>query len=140
MTRRAILAHGLTPVASVMIEDNEFKIQVTNPSVAAINKAIYAFVIDDEIVRIGASKGPLSGRLRAWERGVTRRLEGKNSPTPEKEAAEWRRRLPPGVQGEVLARKGAEVTTQAGTFNAYLSEESHLIGTYLPPLNWSKHR
>lgn len=132
--------YGMREFAKVALRDTSFIIEILDEDVASLREAIYAFVIGDEIVRIGSSKGVLSGRMRAWERDVSKRLQGRKSPTPLREAEEWRARLAEHGHGIVLARGGHEITTPVGTFPAYLDEESVLIGRHTPPLNWSRHR
>jgi len=132
--------YGLKRVASVLLKEEKFVIEVEDETAVKLEKTVYAFVINGEFVRIGSSKAPLIKRLRSWERDVTRRLQGKESSTPDWEANEWRSRLEKYKEGVVYARQGTEITTPVGTFPVYLDEESILIGRHLPPLNRSKHR
>ena len=121
-----------------------FVVEITDQEAATWTCAIYAFVIGDEICRIGSSKGPLGIRLRAWSRDLAARLSNmtneRKMATSAREAGEWRARLERNGPGLVLARKGTVVTTPVGTISTYLDEESVLIGRHLPPLNNSKHR
>lgn len=135
----ALTSYGLKRCATFKIVDNQFSISVEDAGVVAFEKVIYAFVIDNEIVRIGSSKGVFRARLNAWQRDVSRALNGERSPTPDWEAQEWKGRLGDSY-GLIYARQGTEVTTTIGTFRAYLDEESVLIGRHLPPLNRNKHR
>ena len=132
--------YGLYRVARVSMQGNVFLIEVEDKEIVELENTIYAFVINDEYIRIGSSKGVLKKRLRSWERDVTRRLEGRETSTPDWEAKEWKERLEKHGEGIIYARRGTEVTTPVGTFPAYLDEESVLIGRHLPPLNRSKHR
>lgn len=137
----ALVSYGMTQLGTVRMEGpDQFIIEIADAGLAAEECCIYAFLIGGEIQRIGSSKNRLSSRMRAWSRDVSRALSGKKSPTADWEAKEWRERLKRNGFGEVWARPGTVVTTSAGTFNAYLSEESYLIGKHLPPLNRSKHR
>lgn len=127
-------------MAHILLEKDEFVIKIEDEETVALEKTVYVFVIGDVIVRIGSSKGVLRGRFRAWERDITRRIQGYETSTPEWEAKEYRERLEKHGEGIVFARQGTEVTTSVGTFPAYMDEESILIGRHLPPLNRSKHR
>ena len=48
--------YGLTPVGTISLSNNEFKIAVTDPRIAESEYCIYAFVVGEEIVRIGSSE------------------------------------------------------------------------------------
>lgn len=133
-------AYGLRPFADVRLEHERFVIEVIDEDTAALEKCIYAFVVGGEIVRIGSSKARLGHRMKIWQRDVTRRLGGHPSSTPPWEAAAWKERLIRHGGGAVYARQGTWMSTPVGSFNAYLDEESLLIGRHLPPLNRSKHR
>jgi hypothetical protein len=101
---------------------------------------IYAFLVGDEVKRIGSSKAPLCKRLREWECDVTRALRGRRSRPSAREAVMWSECLQTHRVGEIYARIGTVVTTPVGALNTYLAEESALIGKHRPPMNWSKHR
>lgn len=133
-------SYGLRPFASVSVVENRFVIVIEDADLGANEKSIYAFAVEDEIVRIGSSKGRLGHRMRTWERDVSRALQGLPSSTPAWEAEAWRELLGRGRVGIIYARQGTTVTTPVGTFCAYLDEESLLIGRHLPRLNRSKHR
>ncbi|MEL7446924.1 MAG: hypothetical protein AAGK02_14130, partial [Pseudomonadota bacterium] len=93
--------------------------------------AIYAFLIGDEIVRIGSSKAPLRARFRAWQNDVSRALAGDKSPTPFEQAVGFRSLLADNP-GAVFARPGTMVWSSIGEFNAYLAEEKTLIERHQP--------
>ena len=135
-----IKKYKLKRVARFFMDKNKFKIEIKDEKIAALEKTIYAFVINGKFVRIGSSKGVLRRRFRVWERDVTNRLKGKKSPTPEREARGWENLLRKYGEGYVFARQGTIVKTPVGNFPAYLDEESVLIGRHSPPLNRSKHR
>ena len=138
--KECLLSYGMTEIASIDIQADQFRITVTDTETTKLDHCIYAFVIGDEIVRIGSSKAPLLSRLKSWERDVTKRLMGKDSSTPQWEADGWRTRLAAHQTGQLFARRGTTVRTPVGEFPVYLDEESVLIGRHLPPLNGSKHR
>jgi hypothetical protein len=52
-------------------------IDVTDAAAIEPNGCIYAFVVNDEIVRIGSSAAPLKKRLAAWRRDVSTSRAGK---------------------------------------------------------------
>lgn len=143
--RETLLTYGMRPVASVSLPSREhFVVQMTEPDAGSWTCAIYAFLIGDEICRIGSSKGALGGRFRSWSRDLTARLGNMYGPekmaTNATEAAQSRARLEQHGPGLVFARQGTMVFTPVGVISAYLDEESVLIGRHLPALNNSKHR
>ena len=139
MTTAVLERYGFTRFAEVRIEGDEFLIDIEDDELARRPMCLYAFVVGDEIVRIGSSKAPLGSRMGSWRRDVSGALAGKRTSTPLEEADGWRELLSSRA-GAVYARPGTEVTTQIGTFNAYMAEESHLIGLHRPRQNRSMHR
>lgn len=140
MSEIILRSYGLSPVANVWIEEGRFVVATIDEVVVRQTECIYAFLIGEEIVRIGSSKAVLRTRFNAWQRDITHALAGRKSAAPEWEAQSWLSILPPGVAGTVWARQGTTITTPVGTLNAYMAEESFLIGRHLPRLNRSKHR
>ena len=142
---QTLQTYGLRPVATVTLPSaTQFVVELTDRRAGLWTHVIYAFLIGEEICRIGSSKGPLGVRLRSWSRDLTARLSNMNAPekmaTRAAEASQWRERLEQHGPGLVLARPGTTVTTPVGEISAYLDEESVLIGRHLPALNNSKHR
>lgn len=133
------MSYGLTRCATFKVIGDQFSITIEDAETVALERVVYAFVIEGEIVRIGSSKNVFRTRLASWQRDVSRALRGERSPTPDWEAQEWKKRLAHSY-GVIFARQGTEVTTPIGTFRAYLDEESVLIGRHRPPLNRNKHR
>jgi hypothetical protein len=140
MSAELLASYGMRQVGIVAIIDDRFVIDLADPATADLTCCIYAFLIGTEILRIGSSKAPLGSRFRAWQRDVTAALQGIAWRTPASEAEGWRTRLPPSAVGTLWAREGTMIDTPIGKINAYLSEESALIGWHLPALNNSKHR
>lgn len=136
----ALRGYGLAPFATVRLDGDRFLIEIADHEIAGREKSIYAFVIGDEIVRIGSSKAVLASRMRSWQRDVSGTLSGRKTSTPPWEGEAWRELLTKQPGGAVYARTGTVVETPVGTFSAYLDEESLLIGRYRPPLNRSGHR
>ncbi len=136
----ALRGYGLAPFATVRLDRDSFLIDIADHEIAGREKSIYAFVVGDEIVRIGSSKAVLSSRMRSWQRDVSGALSGRRTSTPPWEAEAWRELLTKHPGGTVYARTGTVVETPVGTFSAYLDEESLLIGRYRPALNRSFHR
>ena len=120
------------------IEKNQFIVDCYE-KFNELEKMIYIHTIDNEIVRIGSSKNKLKVRMRSWERDVSKSLDKRNSSTPIWEGQAWREILK-NKKGVLYGRQGSMVKTDAGLFNAYLSEESYLIGKFSPKMNRSKHR
>jgi hypothetical protein len=135
-----LASYGLVPIGSVRITGGQFRIEITNLEMFNLGRCVFAFLVGNEIVRIGSSKAPLRRRFSEWQRHVTNRLQGRKSPTPPAEAAVWDAILRQHGSGIVFARPGTIVTTPIGEFSAYLDEESVLLGRHRPRLNSSKHR
>ena len=140
MSRQALASYGFRRVTRFFLHDGNVELEIEDETMAKIDRAVYAYLIGNEIVRIGSSKAPLRQRMLASRRHITSALHGLKSPTPEWEAQGWKERLERHGEGQIYARRGTEVTTPVGKFPAYLDEESLLIGRYMPPLNRSKNR
>jgi hypothetical protein len=138
-TADQISSYGLLPVARFRFDALSFVVEVFNHDISRHDRCVYAFVIGNEVVRIGSSKAPLYKRLRCFERDITNSLSNKKSPAPLWEAQKWLDLLQ-GGEGTVYARQGSSVTTPIGSFYCYLDEESILIGRCSPCLNRNKHR
>lgn len=130
-SRGKLLSYGLTRIGTLKIVDDEFSIHISDEKLVNAGQCIYAFLVDDEIVRIGSSKAPLRTRLRAWQRDVSKALKGRKSPTPQSECEGWKEVLA-NKAGEVFARRGSFVQTPVGEINAYLAEEAALINRHRP--------
>ncbi len=144
-SHETLQAYGMRPIATVSLPSpTRFVVQVTEQDAALWICSIDAFVVGDEICRIGSSKGALGTQLRSWRRDLTARLSDMDATgkmaTSAREAAEWRAFLERHGPGLVFAREGTRVVTPVGIISAYLDEESVLIGRHLPLLNNSKHR
>jgi hypothetical protein len=126
-------------IGRFFIRDGAFTIELKQASSGEMSDAIYAFVVDDEITRIGTSADPLRERLRSWERSVTGALQGRKTQTPICEAEEWKRRLDLFGEGIVFAKQAHEVVTPVGPFRTLLDEERVLLRRHRPPMNRS-HR
>ena len=137
MHKKELSDYGLKQIARVFIEGNNFRINVTDDDAVELRGCIYAFAIDEEIVRVGSSSGRLTKRLSAWQRDVSRALAGEKSSTPLSEAERWRMALAPGTNGVVYARQATIVTTPVGAFTTHLDEERVLIARHRPRLNRS---
>jgi hypothetical protein len=142
MTAAKLTEYGLKPVARFHIADKRLIIEITDNDAVQLDKCIYAFLIGDEIARIGSSKAPLKSRLKSYERDITNGLNGRKSPAPDWEIALWSEKLDRAGSGVIFAREGTIITTPVGTFPAYLDEESILIGRHHHEggLNRNKHR
>ena len=143
--REILQAYGMRAIALVSLpKPTRFVVELTDLGAGSWTQAIYAFLIGEEICRIGSSKGRLETRMRSWSRDLTRRLSDMTAETKMAtsavEAARWRERLERCGPGLVLARPGTVIDTPIGRISAYLDEESVLIGRHCPALNNSKHR
>ena len=146
MNAADLTKYELVPVARVHIANRKLKIIIDDQEAVKEEKCIYAFLIGDEVVRVGSSKAPLEKRLKNYEKHITDALNGRKSPAPHEEAVKWKKILPDGISGDIYARPGTTVKTPLGRFRAYLDEESLLIGEMWKStpndhiLNRNKHR
>ena len=131
--------YGLVPVARVRIADRKLIIEITDHETVKLDKCIYAFLIGDEVARVGSSKAPLGSRLKDYQRDITKALNGGRY---REEAPLWNEKLTRAGSGTIFARQGTLVTTPVGEFRTYLDEESVLIGRFhhVGSLNRNKHR
>ena len=105
-------------------------------------EVVYAQVIGDRIVRIGASMGPFGKRFGTTsDRWLTGALRGTNRRAPNWEAPAWRKALQAhsGV-AEIYAHEAPKFETKTGTHSICLNEESDLLKRHCPPFNRSKSR
>lgn len=123
-----------------------FSIELTLKEALQWERSIYIFLFNDEIIRVGSSKGKLGNRMKQWDRDVTNALHKmkglsmKKSNTPEWEANNWYNLLSVYNSGKIYAREGATVRTPVGEFKAYMDEESILINRHKPRLNRHTNR
>jgi hypothetical protein len=119
-------------IGTVRIIGDQFKIDLSDEQAANLEYCIYAFIVGDEVLRIGSSKGKLGTRLRAWQSDVSSALSNRKFRTPASEAAIWRASLAEHGEGALFARAGTVAVTPVGEINLYLAEESVLIGRHQP--------
>ena len=131
MSVAAIKSYGMMPVARFRVEGDSFQIEITDAGLAQEERCIYAFVIGDDIVRIGSSKAKLATRLGAWRRDVSAAFQNRRSPTSQNEADGWKAALG-NTEGMIFARTGTIVITPVGEISAYLDEECVLIARHRP--------
>jgi hypothetical protein len=132
--------YGFIPVAEVRIlDDDRFHIAIDDGETREWANCIYAFVINDEIVRIGSTQQRLRVRMGNWQKNVTDALRGQKSETPEKEADLWRQELSDFGSGQLWARKGTNFVSEIlhDEMSAHESEEKALIRRHMPRLNRS---
>lgn len=139
---KTLAGYGFQKVADVDLSDGSFRISFVVASASSWVCSVYAFVINDEIIRIGSSKGLLRDRMRSWEKTVTASFNGQYKPTPKEESNLWRRELEQHGHGAVWAREGTRFVTPISNapISGYQDEESELIARHMPRLNRGKHR
>ena len=125
-------------VGTFYIKDQNFVVDLEK-KYFSLQNVIYIHTIEDEIIRVGSSKNKLKSRMLSWERDVSKSLKGQKSSTPLWEGEIWNKILKNKV-GTFYAREGTTIITPCGKMNSYLTEESYLIGKFLPKMNRSKHR
>lgn len=139
---KTLSKYGFKQIAKVGLTGSQFSISLSDETAGDWICSIYAFVINDEIVRVGSSKGELRSRLRNWEKHVTASLNGDHRATPKEEAELWRAELSIHQFGGVWAREGTRFATPISDqpISGYQDEESELIARHMPRLNRGKHR
>ncbi len=132
MTAETLSGYGMECIGTVQIIDGKFTITVTSQPALRFERCIYAFLVGDEILRVGRSKGQLRGRLSEWQRHVSAAFANRSYRTPATEAAIWKSSLDLHGKGYLYARPGTTVMTPVGAFNLYATEESALIARHRP--------
>ncbi len=141
-------SYQFVPFAEMSLHNNHAIMKITNSQIAQQVKGIYAWVYDEEIVRIGSSKDSLEKRILGHGRWIEMRLQGitkvSNPERVQKELADaqrWRSLLEnEGSKATVWGRSGTIVTSPIGELNIYLAEENKLLERHKPPLNNSFFR
>lgn len=145
---KALEQYGFVPFGKFGIaQTGESTLQFIDEAVADYRRGIYTWVIDKEIVRIGASKNPLRARAKQHSRWIEMRLLGIAKITDEKklakqteEAKRWQAALTNGRSAIIWGRRGTIVKTPVGELNTYLAEENALLEAYRPKFNNSFFR
>jgi hypothetical protein len=122
--------------------DDSFEISGLPPEEASWTQSIYAFVINDEIVRIGSSKEPLRIRMRRWSNDVSAAFRLKYGSTKQNEPDLWSEELAKHGEGTIWARQGTQFRSPITyeMLSGYQDEESYLIAKHQPRLNRGSHR
>lgn len=130
-------------------ENGLLEIQWTNETAAQSERAIYAWFIDEKLVRIGSSKGKLfyrtkqtKGWLNGFYRGNPNRKKDSRYKSNLNDANNWRNALSHSEEkvARCYGRTGQFVETPIGPVNTYLAIENVLIERHKPMLNRSSHR
>jgi hypothetical protein len=119
-------------IGTVRIVEGRFTIALDDAHAADLERCIYAFLVGDEILRIGSSKGRLKLRFHAWQADVSNAFGGDFRRTPKGEADIWRSALTAHAIGYLYSRPGIVATTPVGDFNLYQYEERALIARHRP--------
>jgi hypothetical protein len=132
MSAADLSRYGMRRIGTVQIVDAKFTVALSEVAAGDLQRCIYAYLVGDEILRIGASKGKLKLRLKAWQADVSKALAGDYSRTPQREMEIWREMLSKHGTGDLYARVGTVATTPVGVFNLYQIEERELIKIHEP--------
>tara|TARA_B100001750_G_C15371261_1_gene527423 strand:+ start:80 stop:514 length:435 start_codon:yes stop_codon:yes gene_type:complete len=119
---------GFKEIGKFYIKNKEFIVECEEEYLS-LEKMIYIHTLEGEILRVGSSKNKLRGRMREWERDVTKSINKQKSGTPLWEGEEWNKVLMNKI-GILYGRQGTVLKTPVGLINIYLSEESELIRKY----------
>lgn len=146
---KTLSAYGFSVVARFRRGEGRFMIFDRDQIASQWRCVVYAFVLGDEILRIGSSKDRLDARLNSYQNDVSYALagnfyrkSGKQRSTKPDEAAIWNDELDLHGEGEIWARQGTRfhspITQDA--ISGYQDEESFLIARHQPRLNRGSHR
>lgn len=142
-------SYGFSRVARWQRRDDRFCIFERQDDIMQQVGCVYAFVINDEIVRIGSSKGTLENRMNSWQKDVSKAFEndfftpnGRARSTKEDEIKLWIDVLAAYQVGDVWARQGTPFKSPISetVLHAYQDEESFLIARHQPRFNRGSHR
>ena len=139
MSEVKLVEYGLRAAGTIRIVGDDFVVELIDSNLAAQAQCIYAFLVGDEVVRVGSSQNPLRARMHQWQRDVSKALKGLSSNTRPEEAAIWRELLT-GSYGRVFARMGFFAHSPLGTLNIFQVEEAALIAKFQPRLCWDRTR
>jgi hypothetical protein len=147
MSKIILKQYGLVQCAKFQIIDKtKCEVEILDETICSTDRAIYVWMIDDKIVRIGSSKGILKNRLTNHGKWIEKRLKNPESFQNErgrKELADAHRWLDALISCKVAiawGRSGTIVNTPVGELNTYLAEENFLLEKHKPPLNNSHFR
>lgn len=137
--KATLTAYRFTEACAFRRHGNDFQIDPLPDDMGALTHTVYAFVINDEIVRIGSSQGTLKARMKAWSNDVSAAFRGKFQPTSEDEASLWADELQRHGGGMIWARQGTIFPSTVADFmiSGFREEEYHLIRKHHPRLNRS---
>lgn len=133
MTHQKLEEIGFYVVGHVWISDSKFVIKYdVMPEAEWWVCSLYAFRVRGKVVRIGKTEGVLRQRIKAWQKDVSRALNGehRNGGTPKHEADDWKRLLPRGRRGDFLA-----MPIVLPSVDVLRSKEKRYVKEYKPLLN-----
>lgn len=134
-----LTAYGFRQTSAFRRRGDIFQNDALPDDVAAWTHSIYAFVINDEIMRIGSSQGTLKARMKGWSDDVSAAFKGHYRPTTAEEASLWADELLTHGEGTIWARQGSLFRSTIADFaiSGFREEEYHLIRKHSPRLNRS---
>lgn len=139
MSEAKLVEYGLRAAGSIRIIDDNFIVEFIDSNLQAQTRCVYAFLVGDEVIRVGSSQNSLRSRMLQWQRDVSKALKGLPSPTRPEEAAVWREVLT-GTYGRLFARMGFVVHSPMGELNIFQVEEAAMIAKFQPRLCWDRVR
>jgi len=140
--------YGFRLIARFRRVEDSLEITDRDAEAEAWERTVYAFVLNNEIVRIGSSKDRLKARLNGYQKDISYafagdfvRASGKPRSTKSDEAKIWANELQKHAQGEIWARQGTQFHSPVteSTISGYQDEESFLIAKHQPRLNRGSH-
>jgi hypothetical protein len=127
--------YGFCMIAKVELLDDgqKFAVTITHPDAGLWTEAVYAFVINNEIVRVGSSKGSLRSRMADWSHDVSNALKGNFGSTKAAERDLWREELTLFGSGMVWARRRMAFLSPVSDkpMSGYQGEETSMIQTVI---------
>lgn len=136
---------GFRPLAKVSITQDRRSFQVDEfTEMASVILGVYAFIINNQVVRIGHTSRSFRERMKDYIRDVSWAFQNpdieRRNGTPNWEAEGWKNRLVKYGPGVVYAKQAHIVITDIGCLSLSESEERALIARYDPPLNSKREK
>jgi hypothetical protein len=152
MNKQDLSRHGFKELAQIKWQGREMVIILVDPEIARMTNALYAFVVGEQVARIGRFKGKVLGRVRHRARIVTKYFSGsgigRGDSFTAREAECWRscmdaeaerlqkaRAVDPTIVGSVLVVSGRIDVGERVAQDAYDAERMLFEEYGKPPCN-----
>ena len=131
MVREATEQWGFRQFAEMRFENGRAVLKTTSKEAARLRGGVYVATVDDRVLRVGLTSGPLRKRISSYRGGINRWFMykgAKKSDTPPDEFRRWR--------AEIKRRR--TVVFWGVATPQFKHAERWLICNFFPPLNAKK--